>query len=539
MLIIPLLLQATAAASPVAATPLAVRADTVHPVHNALHYDVTLILGDSGRNVLGQVETSWRLRSERPVELQLDSALRVIWVLTADRENRRGSRAAWGRQDGIVVVPHQGRAGDSLVTRIRYRGEVREGLVFRGSTAGGLTIFADNWPDRAHDWLPVQDHPSDKASVSWHVQVPLAYRVVANGTLDKVDTLPYGHAVWHYRMPRQIPVYTMVIGVAKFAVTKRPDTACAVRCVPWSVWTFPADSAWAVKGPFKRAGEMLAYLSALIGPFPYPSLAHVESSTEFGGMENAGAIFYNDSLYYSRELSEATVVHETAHQWFGDAVTEDDWHHLWLSEGFATYAEALWAEHTGGAEAARKVMRAAASRVRQSPAVDRPIIDPTQRDLKALLNDNNYQKGAWVLHQLRGLVGDSAFFAGLRTYYRTYRDSTALSSDFARVMSEAAGRPLDWYFIQALTQPGYPVLDVRWKLEGGKLALDIRQTQKVEWGTYRIPGLELVIDGKPAQVEVDGRETRRVVADIGRAPRKIEVDPHGWWLLDAKVSSGQ
>jgi aminopeptidase N len=181
-------------------------------------------------------------------------------------------------------------------------------------------------------------------------------------------------------------------------------------------------------------------------------------------------------------------------------------------------------------------MRAAARQVRGSAVIDRPILDPAQRDLRGLLNDNNYQKGAWVLHQLRGMVGDSAFVAGLRAYYHTYRDSTALSSDFARVMSEASGRPLDWYFAQALTQPGYPVLDVRWSMAAGKLALTIRQIQKAEWGTYRIPGLELLIDGTPVRMDVEGRETRQVLAQIGRAPRKIEVDPNGWWLLDAKVS---
>jgi aminopeptidase N len=529
MLIIPLLLQ-TAAAT------LAVRADTLRPIHDAVHYDVTLVLGDSGRHVLGQVETKWRLRSEQPVEMQLDSTLRVIRVLVDGRENTRLSRTLWARQGSLILVPHERRAGDTLSTRVRYRGDVRQGLAFRGSKAENLMIFADNWPDRAHGWLPVQDHPSDKASVAFHVQVPLGYQVIANGALEKVDTLPYGHAMWHYRMPRPIPVYTMVIGVGRFAVTKLPDAACAVRCVPSSVWTFPGDSAWAVNGPFRRVGEMLAYLSTLVGPFPYPALAHVESSTEFGGMENSGAIFYNDSLYPSHKLSEATVVHETAHQWFGDAVTEDDWHHLWLSEGFATYAEALWAEQAGGAAAGRDVMRAAARQVRGSAVIDRPILDPAQRDLRGLLNDNNYQKGAWVLHQLRGMVGDSAFVAGLRAYYHTYRDSTALSSDFARVMSEASGRPLDWYFAQALTQPGYPVLDVRWSMAAGKLALTIRQTQKAEWGTYRIPGLELLIDGTPVRMDVEGRETRQVLAQIGRAPRKIEVDPNGWWLLDAKVS---
>jgi aminopeptidase N len=155
----------------------------------------------------------------------------------------------------------------------------------------------------------------------------------------------------------------------------------------------------------------------------------------------------------------------------------------------------------------------------------------------ALLNSNSYQKGGWVLHQLRGVMGDSAFFAGLRRYYTTHKHSTAVSSDFARVMSEAAGKDLDWYFRQSLTQPGYPLLDLRWKHGGKKLTLDIAQTQKPEWGIYRIPNLELLVDGKPVRVEVTGRKTRAVVEGIGQKPGKVEVDPNGWWLLKSTVRS--
>jgi aminopeptidase N len=520
----------------VSSSPLAVRADTARPLHDALHYDVTLVLGDSGRNVLGQVETTWLLRSARPIEVSLDSALRVIRVLVNAREGTRLSRTVWGREGSLMGIPHEGKAGDTLITRIRYRGEVRDGLIFRGSKEAGLSIFADNWPDRAHGWLPVDDHPSDKASVDFHVQVPVGYQVIANGVLQKVDTLPYGHAVWHYRLSQPIPVYTMVIGVARFAVTRLPDAACAVRCVPQSVWTFPADSAFAIGGPFRRVGEIVDFYSRLIGPFPYPDLAHVEAHTVFGGMENATAIFYNDSLYAARAMREDLVAHETAHQWFGDAVTGDDWHHVWLSEGFATYLAAMWDEHASGPAAFAATMRRAAGAYFAAPESDRPVLDTAQRDLLSLLNRNSYQKGAWILHQLRGMIGDSAFVAGLRSYYRTYRDNTALSADFARSMSEAAGRDLEWYFRQWLTQPGYPVLAVTWRHSGSRLTLDIRQTQTPAWGTYRLPGLELAIDGRVVKVDVEGKETRKVVEGIRERPRTVEVDPKGWWLAKQSVN---
>ena len=530
-MILPFLLLQTAVAS-----PLAIRPDTGRPQHDAEHYDVTLVLGDSGRHVVGQVETTWRLRSSEPIVVALDSALRVVRVLVNGRENTRLARTQFARGPNDVLIPHEGKAGDSLTTRIRYHGEVRTGLVFRGDRTKGLAIFADNWPDRGHGWLPLDDYPGDKASVAFHVQAPAGYQVLANGTLGKIDTLAYNQLVWNYQLDRPIPPYTMVVAVGKFAVTRLPDAACSVRCVPQTLWTAPDDSAFANQGPFRRVGEIVEFYSRLIGPFPYPSLAHVEAVTPFGGMENSTAIFYNDSLYRARAFPEELVAHETAHQWFGDAVTEDDWHHIWLSEGFATYLAAMWAEHTGGIQGLAATMRKNADVYFASSTVERPILDPAVHNLDSLLNENNYQKGSWVLHQLRGLIGDSLFAAGLRSYYQSYRDSTALSEDFARVVSRAAGRDLDWYFRQALTQPGYPVLDVRWKRESGKLAIEVRQTQKAEWGTYRLPGLEIAVDGRIVRVDVEGRVTRKQVEGFSGSPKNVVVDPKGWWLLKYSVN---
>jgi aminopeptidase N len=229
------------------------------------------------------------------------------------------------------------------------------------------------------------------------------------------------------------------------------------------------------------------------------------------------------------------VAHETAHQWFGDAVTEADWHHLWLSEGFATYLAALWQGQAEGDSIFIQTMGKAAAAILASKDSERPILDSAATDLLGLLNTNNYQKGAWVLHQLRGLTGDSAFFSGLRRYYATYRDTTATSADFARIMSAAAGQDLDWYFRQALLQPGYPILTIDWKHEGQKLTFDITQTQPTGWGAYRIPNLILRVDGKPVRLEINGRRSLLGVEGIGKKPKKIEVDPKGWWLLKSTV----
>ena len=129
-------------------SPLAVRADTIRPVHDALHYDITLVPSDTGTHVLGEVQTTWRLRSTEPVEMELDSAMRVVRVLVDGKPNTRLSRTMYARQGGEVVVPHEKAPGDTLTTRVRYhgipRGEFRAdpdqtgARSLTGETTGGL-----------------------------------------------------------------------------------------------------------------------------------------------------------------------------------------------------------------------------------------------------------------------------------------------------------------------------------------------------------------------------------------------------------------
>jgi aminopeptidase N len=214
-------------------------------------------------------------------------------------------------------------------------------------------------------------------------------------------------------------------------------------------------------------------------------------------------------------------------------VTEADWHHLWLSEGFATYFGALFFEHADGRGRFLRMMLDSKERyMADAAAVARPVYDPSVTDLFKLLNRNNYEKGGWVLHMLRGVMGDEKFFAGVRDYYRTHRDGTALTEDFRRVMERRAGRPLGWFFRQWIYEPGFPALDAAWRWDATAKRLRLRVRQRQAGAAFRLP-LEVEFDGGGAarreSIELVARE-QTFDFKLARRPRAVRLDPDEWVL---------
>ena len=442
---------------------------------------------------------------------------------------------------GVVGVPVAG----STAVQVRWHGRPADGLIVRANVRGTWSFFGDNWPERARDWIPTVDDPAHKARVSWAVTASPALRVVANGAFQGASVGPDGRVTWRYAEAHPIPTYTLVIGASRMTVSRHRPLISGADTIPMEVWAYPEDSAFADSVPFRRVTEVVETLQRIIGPFPYEKLAHVESATRYGGMENAGAIFYAEQMYAGRTMREGVVRHETAHQWFGDAVTESDFHHLWLSEGFASYFDLVAGAAMDGDSVLTRGMRGDAVSYMRSHDVDRPVLDTAVTDLMQLLDANSYQKGAWVLHMLRGWIGDSAFFAGIRAYYRTFRDSSVTSDDFRRTMEAASGRDLAWYFDQWLRQPGYPQLDVAWRYDASarEAVLDVAQVQPAAWGTFRLPvtAIELrdgprVLVRRSVEVAAARRQTLRIPIDA--PPTDVRVDPDGALLLTATVRPG-
>jgi len=283
--------------------------------------------------------------------------------------------------------------------------------------------------------------------------------------------------------------------------------------------------------------DVPAFFDSLVGPFPYEKLALVQSTTRYGGMENASAIFFTERLG-DGQRGDGLVVHEIAHQWFGDAVTERGWAHLWLSEGFATYFASLFFEFVDGEAAARRSLAESEDRLMDSfEDAQRPIIEQEPADLFQLLNANNYQKGAWVLHMLRKLIGDDAFFDGVRRYYAEFVHGTALSSDFQRVMERSSGKDLGWFFEQWLRRPGYPEVEVRAVWDNAARALELGIKQSQPWPAFRFP-LRIDVEGHGFSLTrtfwVEELESRFAWSLPGR-PDAVIVDPENGLLGPTKV----
>jgi len=500
------------------------------PGLDALQYRISLSVADAGQEISAETEIVFAVRADNVREVVLDFP-----GLDVDGVNENGQAAKFTREGGRlrIALRDSYKTGDLVKVAVKYHGAPTDGLYFKRNKFGDRTVFADNWPDRARHWFPSIDHPYDKARVEFFINAPVRYDVVANGELVETTSRQDGTRLTHWRESVPVPVYCMVFGATEFSVV---NAGAAGGTRLWH-YLFPKDRSNGLRD-HGRALQMLDFYAGLVGPYPYEKLALVQSSTRFGGMENSSNIFFDENSYDGSGKLEGTVAHEIAHQWFGDSVTASDWHHLWVSEGFATYFGALFFERADGRDKFVRLMLDNKERyVKDAESVARPVYDPEVKDLFKLLNRNNYQKGAWVLHMLRRVVGDEKFFAGVRDYYRTYRDGNALTEDFRRVMELHYGKPLDWFFRQWIYEPGFPAYDATWKWdESAKVVrLNIRQTQT----------------GKPFEmpldVEVnDGGEPRRAVIRLSRReatfdfpadrrPLSVAIDPDEWVLKTLKL----
>ena len=494
---------------------------------DVLHYRIALTIDATDSVIVGDTGIIVSITDGNIKEIPFD-----LGVMDVDAVTMAGQALVFTHEGEklFVSLPETYEPGTRLEIRVAYHGQPKDGLFIMKNKFGDRTIFADNFSNRAHHWFPGVDHPYDKATAEFIVTAPGNYDVVANGRLLETTQLPDGGRRTHWRTATEIPTYCMVIGATEFSVIH----AGSWNGIPVSYYLYPQDRENG-KIDFERSTQMLEFYSGLIGPYPYSKLALVQSTTRYGGMENASSIFFSERSIRGTKRGEGTVAHEIAHQWFGDSITEADWHDVWLSEGFATYFGALFFERTEGRDRFMEIMQGSKERyLRTNTSDSRPIHDATINDLSDVLTSFHYVKGGWTLHMLRGVIGDNAFFAGIKDYYRRFRDKNALTVDFQRVMESHAGQPLEWFFHQWIYEAGHPVYDLEWAWDKAakEAVVTIRQTQ--EGVSYRMPlNLGFYTENELVRKRIvsEGRE-QTIAIPMDAEPDSVQLDPDHWILKE-------
>jgi len=513
-----------------------------NPFIDAQHYSFTLALNDLTDEINAGADITVRfLQNTDSVTFDLvnknDAGGGMTVINVKENEANLSFKHVSNRL--IIQLKTQAKTGDTKTFTITYRGIPINGLVFSKNKFGQRTIFADNWPNRARNWLPCVDHLSDKASVDFMITAPDHYQVISNGLLIEESAVEGHNKFTHWKETVALPTKVMAIGLADFAVNYLGN----VDCIPVSSWVFPPDK---INGfyDYGQAMEILPFFIKRLGPYAYEKLANVEAITIFGGMENAGAIFYSEqSITGKRGFSEELMAHEIAHQWFGNSATESGWPHVWLSEGFATEMTNLYLENKYGADTLKARLKADRATVIQYEKTRfTPVVDSSEREnFLALLNHNSYKKGGWVLHMLRRNLGDDIFWKGIQTYYANYAGKNASTDDLRKVMEAVSGIDLKDFFQQWLYNPGHPVLRINWKYNEKKktVTLNITQEQKK---LFSFP-LEFVF--KEGAVSKNGKQSilikdklTQVEIPMTFKPTALIADPEINLLFQATITEG-
>jgi aminopeptidase N len=279
----------------------------------------------------------------------------------------------------------------------------------------------------------------------------------------------------------------------------------------------------------------MQFFVSQIGPYPYEKLANIQATGFTGGTEYASAIFYGEK---GVNAGRGPVVHEIAHQWFGNSVTERDWDDVWLSEGFATYFTLLFTEHDEGRDAFVDGLQQSRAQIlgleRKLP--DTPVIHRNLDDMSKVLNSLVYQKGAWVLHMLRGEVGTERFWTAIRDYYHRYRDRNASTAELRAIFEHVSGKDLAWFFSQWLTRAGVPKLEGSWRYLPARKAIEVTVSQTQPTDTFRL-AVDIGINHTRAKlpqidrIELTGRTATRMIPVDGE-PAAVTVDPNTWLLME-------
>ncbi|MYW63669.1 M1 family peptidase [Streptomyces sp. SID8379] len=382
-----------------------------------------------------------------------DLDLQKLTVAGVEVNGRRAQFTRTG--DEIVVTPHRSiHKGDTFTTTVTYDGvpEPLTGPIVFGSDYGWMKtadgVFVACEPNAASTWFPSSDHPSDKATYDIRIKAPKGLTGVSNGRLVATyDTDKGRQTVHHWRETKPMATYLATATIGTFDVKSGRTPAGT----PIYVAIDPVLANGNSVDVYAVTAEATDYWETVFGPYPFE-----ETGAIVDDMPQAGFSLETQSKpIYSAVRSESTIVHELAHQWFGDSVSVEQWKNIWLNEGFATYAQWLWSEHKGIRSAHDSFRAGYDSRPADSTFWQVAPGDP-QRD--TMFASAVYQRGAMTLQVLRERIGDKAFFELLPLWTRLHRYGNAETSDFVALAERVSGQQLDDLFDTWLFTTGKPTL---------------------------------------------------------------------------------
>ena len=529
--------------------PVISKADN-YPINKKIdikHYSFALTLSDSNDEIIGSTNITINFKQAGVQNFRLDlinqSIERKGKGMLVDGVYLDKNPISYSHQNDALIInlPSPSSINQSLVFTIKYHGIPSDGLRIGATKFGDRSFFNENWPNRGRHWLPLIDHPYDKATSEFIVKAPAHYKVISNGLLLEESDLGDNVKLTHWKQSVPVSSWLFVLGVADFAV-KYVDEFKGKSIQTWVYSKNREAGFYDFDEPTKK---VLEFYSAYVGPYAYEKLANIQTPSVNGGMETSSAIFYGEDLVNGKrdERIRNIVIHEIAHQWFGNAVTETTWDDAWLSEGFATFFTLLFIENEYGKEEYKKGISKAKKTVfdLSLKIPDFSIVSNRTAEKEPVTNGLTYQKGAWVLHMLRDLLGEKSFQKGIRAYYTKYFNSNTTTDEFRIEMEKSSGKDLELFFKQWLYQPINPTINAIWKYDAAtkKLNLQLTQSQSgnflfnvpVEVGYYKTGSTTPII------LKMNLSRKQEVFSfPVPSAPEKLELDPRNVLLNNGNLT---
>lgn len=424
-------------------------------------------------------------------------------------------------------------AGELFETRVVYHGlpaQTGFGAFDFGTLNGKPMVWTLSEPFEARNWWPCKDVPADKAdSVDIKVTVRSDLIVASNGLLKEKIVQDDRTTYW---WQERYPITTYLVSLAIYPYHTYSDWYVTPQNDSMEVqfYVFP-QNVNRVRDNYAKTVPMLETLSELFGEYPFikEKYGHAEFIWGGGGMEH-------QTITSLAGYSESLIVHELAHQWWGNMVTCETFHDIWLNEGFATYTEALWWEQQLGPEAMHQDMARNVYLGDETVYVENPQVD------NIFYYRSTYMKAAWVLHMLRHVIGDEVFFELLHTYYDEFKFKTINTEQFRELCERVSGQELDQFFQQWIFEGGAPHYAFLWESqpsstgEGYEVTLVIHQEQTS--GTIFEMPVDIKLEypnGSQTLVLQNNQASQLYTLTVSQEPQNVLFDPDNWILksLDA------